>query len=373
MSAQLIDVTQLVAEPQPVESNKPTGDGYPYKGKLLPRVTNILGIAPGQHLLSWYAKQGCLETAQWLLVAGVFQPDPDRENAEAVKVAEELIQFVDGKAKRLVSAEEAFANIANWADNMRAPERHRDAKARIGQVAHHAFYDRAIKETVPCKPEDTLTYLQGHAKKVLANREYASFTARMIEIGKTEDELTTDLAYGALPYVVRLWEWVETYKPRFRAIGLEAMVVNEDEDYAGTEDMEATLDRSAWLAADEQPWPFPGLSEATVVGDVKTSKSLDLKVPFQLAAYDRAERVVLASGEEFDKEPCDGLLALHARPDKRVIMKAWTAEQAETFFDGFCGLNVFYRVLNDMPKSARTRREAKPKVPKKTEVVECDF
>src|SRR5690349_9833141 len=52
-----------------LERAAPTKDGYPYQGRILPRVTTILGIAPGQHLLSWYAKQGCLETAQWLLAA----------------------------------------------------------------------------------------------------------------------------------------------------------------------------------------------------------------------------------------------------------------------------------------------------------------
>lgn len=368
MSAQPIPNDTVVQYEQP---EKVTRDGYPYKGQVLPRVTAILGTAPGQHLLSWYAKMGAIEAASHLLMAGLWEPSTEEANPDHLV----LHDVIESRGKRHVEAATAFAGVIDWKDNMRAPERYRDSRARIGSVVHHARYDHAMGLRV--KPNDLLDYLTGLAKRVNAKRDYESWIARELDYGKTIEQLELALAHESMPGTLKLFQFIEDFQPEPLMVGQEAMVVNEPECYAGTLDDISTYQCKHWEKHQAWPKEWAGMGQATLVDDLKTSKALDPKVPFQLAAYSFAEAIVLDDGSEFPVPDHDGIAAIHVKHDGKVTIKVWPKNQVdkngkefdaiERFYDGFCGLNVFYRCLHDMPKATRIRKAAKPKAPTRTD------
>lgn len=368
-------------------------DGYVWRGMQFPRVTRILQTAPGNHLVAWFAKQAALQTAHWLLMAGLWEPEiagiedalraaqtmadsPEKDEEVARlrrlhKVALEMTQFVDGKAMRIVKPDEAMRQIADWADNMREGYRYRDHKARVGSVVHHAAYDHAIGVRVP--ESGLVEYLSGLAKKTVERPEYSDFVRRTTEYGKTMEDAVYDLAVSAAPYVGNVVRWIEDFQPEWEAVGQEAMVVSEEVGYAGTMDFIARFPRSRWER--QRAWHWGAQEHARLTGDFKTSNSLSVQVGFQLAAYTRADYIALRSDDSVHEiGDVDGMVAVHVRKQEKCLMKVFdTQESIDRLFDGFCGLVEYFRCLHDMPRSARSRaRSAAPK-PKRTVTREVPF
>ncbi len=105
------------------------------------------------------------------------------------------------------------------------------------------------------------------------------------------------------PYVESFRHFLDDFKPEFELT--EASVYNIKEGYAGTLDAIVRVGNRRLLV------------------DYKTGKDIYADVALQLAAYERAESVLLPDGSSAPMLPVDGCVALHlreydpARPDDR--------------------------------------------------------
>lgn len=313
-----------------------TWDGVQYKS-----VTTYLGAAAGQHLLSWYAKMAPQECATQLELR-----DEER-----------------------ISAEECDARIRDVGMRMRAAERYRDHKARIGSLTHRALYERVM---APWKLEGSLpAYLLMAAREIDVFKEYG-------------DEPRSDGDYQSLvaaaePYVKSAFAWLDKWQPTFEAVGLEAMVVSERYGYAGTTDGIMTIA----LDADESDQGITarslrflreklGMTEATGIMDAKTSNSLSAQVQMQVEAYANADFIGLpATGDTFALSEMDFVSALHISPTS-CDLHVW--DRSPEMFEGFLGLCAYVDAIENRPRPARVVRAAKPKPePVRTTVRACPF
>lgn len=349
------------------------GDGkyYTWAGRKYPRVTSILAVAPGEHLMAYHAKVAALRAAAPLIHAGLLVPTsqpsarylefdaldewddvPNMDAAAALDTMAQLERYVDCEAMKMLSQEEAIAMACDWRSNMNEPFRYRDHKGRIGHVAHWAKADIAMGLRTS---EPNVEYLASlTAAKMVWPEEVVQ---RYEDLGKTVDDMTLDLAHHALPHALNVWEFVQLYRPEYEMIGVEAVVINRDEEYAGTLDEIAIYRKDIWQDQNQGKWPFDhGVRRARLIGDLKTSNHLANSVRFQLAAYAKASFIgVMQDQTEHAMPEFDGMIALHSKPEEGMVVKTWGAHCIDPCFECFRGLNSYYRGLSNLPRSSRGR------------------
>lgn len=329
--------------------DRPGGKNHTYRwrGKDYPRVTHILDMAPGQYLLSWYAKVSALRCAAPLVHAGLYTPDLN----DPLKA--ELEHFVDSEAIRVLDQEDAIKQACEWNLNMREPERYRDLRGNIGSLCHHAVYEVALGLVAPT--HDWIPTLCGYADQLqLVDRERIE---RFAALGKSYESIVEDIAHHALPFVQSAMDWIEKMRPEWEAVGQEAVVVNDSECYAGTMDSLVWYRKDVWEKAG-QHWPYP-MPKALVETDFKTSGSLSRSYDFQMAAYARGEFIGLMNDHtEHPLPEIHGIAILHIKPQEpSKLARHYIGDEAiDKLFAGFCGLNAYYRVLHDLPPATRSRR-----------------
>ena len=337
------------------------GDGestYMWAGQEFPRVTDILGSAPGQHLMSWYAEVGAMKAAYFLGAAGLVTPDDSEAGAK-------LEKYIDSRAIRQDLAEHpeiALAMAADWADNTKEPERYRDHRARIGSLGHHALYDHALGLRVA--KADEIDYLIGKS------RELVLFSDATIErydaLGVELTSLEEDLAYHALPYWHSGLAFIDKFKPEMTGIGLEAPVFNGTEIWAGTDDWFAAVSRANWESAGYK-WEASG-SKLLLAGDWKTGgKSRSHRV--QIATYARAEFIGVINDHTTEPVPdVDGCAIVYLHDDGRPADVHWFLgrDKIDHFYDCFCGLLAYYRGVRNLSRPDRARKYAPPRKGERT-------
>lgn len=109
------------------------------------------------------------------------------------------------------------------------------------------------------------------------------------------------------PFTSQYLRWTDAWKPSFTAS--EMTVISRKWGYAGTLDWIATFEE-ANLPKDFQP-----LAGLNIVGDNKTSKTVDICKGWQVVAYANADTVLLPDGSEEPMPEIGGGLILHIRPD----------------------------------------------------------
>jgi hypothetical protein len=318
---------------------------YVWKGIEYPRVTDILSIAPGNHLMSWYAKVASLRAAAWLVHAGLFTP-PVEDPMQA-----ELEKWVDDEAIRIVDPVEAIKMACDWKFNMREAERYRDHAARIGSLGHHWVYNYALG--VRISESDRIDWLKAEARnlKLIPKDVIERYEA----LGKDIDSVETDLAFHAVPHIESWLKWNEVFQPDWIAIGLEAVVINEEESCAGTCDGWAKFHKSAWEKSG-MAWPFPNQS-ALLTGDLKTGSASKTHL-MQVAAYSRSSYIALMGDQTEHPIPeSEGMFIVYTKGVEQAKFKLYAGREAiDDGYDAFCGINAAYRIMHDLPKCSRIRK-----------------
>lgn len=377
---QSMDVGQQQAQYQ-LAGDRPY---YVWNGRKYPRVTKILDTAPGSHLINYAAKVAALCAAAPLIHSGLWTPPakpemagrtpeydamdsmdhdeffledmPSHEEANFAEIMAELEKYVDAEAMRTLTPEEAIARACNVFDNMKAPNRYRDHKGRIGSLAHYFKHEFSIGLRTE---EPTIEYLTALAwsRNVVPEdvlERYASY-------GKDKESVLLDLAHHALPHCLNVWQFVQAFRPEYEMVGLEAVVVNTDEEYAGSLDDWAIYRQDVWREASDGKWPFdPAKKTVRLIGDLKTSNQLAKSVKFQLASYARASFVgLMADQTERALPEFDGMIAMHSRPVDGMKVVPWDQAAIDPCYAAFCNLNGYFRALTSLPRSKRGR-QAKP-------------
>lgn len=111
------------------------------------------------------------------------------------------------------------------------------------------------------------------------------------------DAPVPDLPPDVEPFADAFINWHIDFNPRY--LMAEATVCNRTHGYAGTADIVAYL---------------PGLDRTCLI-DAKSGENLDLEMPIQLAAYERAEEVWLPMGRRAPMPKVDMCAVLHLRPE----------------------------------------------------------
>lgn len=362
---------------------------YVWGGVEYPRVTTILGSATSPRLMMYHAKVAALRAAYSIIASGIYAPpvqppfactpspeyDPwEEEITDArggfmneeywAETMAQLERYVDARAIRVMTPAEAMLDILDWKSIMREPERYRDHKSRIGRLAHHCLYDHALGHRVA--ESDLLDYLRGLTADLIKWPE--ELILRYAEKGKDLSHIVDDLCFHAIPHAKNVFAWIEKFQPEWETIGLEAVIINQDEEYAGTMDGIATYQKRHWEAAGRR-WDFDqGVNSVRLIDDLKSSNYLHGHVRYQMAAYARADFIgIMADRSEHAIPEVDGMLALHSDPEKGMQTRLWAgAETIDSFFEGFRHLNAFFRSQHDLPKASRSRAYLPPK-PKKGE------
>ncbi len=336
------------------------------------RVTHVLDLVPGDHLLPWYAKQGCLESASFLVHAGLFPLKLDTVAEAEIPGWKDLSEYVEATPMRVMSPDEAIAAACNWPSNMRRPERYRDVRGSLGSLAHLYAYDKANGFLGP--KLDKVEYLAGKAVK--DNRILTPEMAeRFASLGKTKDDVATALAYQALQFTNAVDKFFDDYRPEFEAIGLETACFNFEEEYAGRIDKITYVKRSVWDKKGEFEWPFGDTDVAQLAGDYKTSKIWPESTVAQMGAYAACQKIGLYSDFSLHDMPeFHGGLGVHLRPDGGYRLYPYKNEAMEKAYEEyFIPLLTVWRYQHDKPQpEKRVRRKAAPKA-KKTDVREVDF
>lgn len=360
---------ELAVQPPSLFARPSNGDDYIWNGMRLPRVTAILSAAPGQSLMHYYSKVAALAAAAALVHAGLYTPavgaspvsgspeELDEIPTDADEIMAQLEKYVDCEPMRALSPADAIAQACNWADNMKAPDRYRDHKARIGSLAH--LYKHYVALSGDMAPP-TVERLAGMAEQNMVVPD--DVFARFAQFGKTRDEVLLDLAHHALPHAQNVREFIEKFRPEYEAVGTEAMVGHRSVGYAGTLDDWAVYSQDRWRANMDGKWPFdPALSKARILGDLKTSNSLARTVRYQLAAYARAEFVGdFATQTEITLPEMHGVVALHSVPGEGIKLQAFSQSQVDVLFDGFAALTQWYQALRGMPRASAGRKATAP-------------
>lgn len=351
-----------------VEDAAKIRDGYVIHEQFYPRVTGILSILAGQHLLSWYAKQTALRAAQLAYLTknpdGILAMDPGDEEMSESEL--EVWNFAHERAKFSGTDQDAHRALLNWADNMREPERYRDYRGYIGSVVHHLRYLWALgEETIPTGGQELREYC------VFLARKHHTVPDAVVERYQALDrDIYKNIAWDASARWNILRPWLETVRPEYEVNGLETCVYSPSEGYAGTMDGLLVLDRKRFEASGTA-WPFGSSTKARVIEDLKTSKSLSKTVGLQLAAYAKAEFIHLRGTlEDYPMpEQIDGLMAVHLDfREARVKPRIWAGAQAiDDLHAAFCHAAQLYRFFDDLPRAVRSRtyREPKPAAPKR--------
>ncbi len=273
---------------------------YTWEGTKLPSVTTILSGFGSEHLMMWYAKMAAEDCANILARA---EEDPNLWD-------------------------DACADIKNVAQRMTAAIRYRDHKGFIGRITHHVIYRYALGD-------------RGFSDEVLED-----IAQQLYRIEPTEhanwDDYKTQLVKESRHYVRSALKWIETDKPEFESIGLEATTISLTYGYAGTMDAIAVLNGRRMLM------------------DFKTSNQLSDKVQFQMEAYRRADFIgVLATGEKYDIPETAATAAVHITPMEGCKVSVW--EPNDEIYEGFLSARHLYGLLHNMPKPNHKNRAAAPK------------
>lgn len=327
------------------------GDGnyYIWDYQKLPRITWILSQSPGDQLLLWAAKMGCLRQAAWLVHGGLFKPPLDDP------IFAELERYVDQEPMRMVSEEDAIRNACNWASNMKECVRYRDHKGRIGTAAHGVMEDIA-KGLRKSKPD--IEYLFG----VVGER--IQFPDDMLErydaLGKDVADITKDLAYHVLPHALNVWDHHEKYQPEY--CHAEITGINLGVGYACTLDLDAWYSEKNWRKHNADKWPFGSESKVRAFCDLKTGSSVG-EVKYQLSAAARCEFLVdMRTGEKDDVPDVGGIIGLHSIEGAGIKPIVWAGSEAiDRFADGVFDLCSFHRNREGLPRASRGRKPAPPK------------
>lgn len=342
------------------ERKKPASDHYLIHNVHYPRVTSILGIAPGEHLMPWYAKEASVRAAD--LAHQALGEDPDD-----TVVLEHRSKRAPVPESSPTSREDALRRLTRWAETMREAERFRDYRAHIGSVMHHAAYDRVFDSRPPGEYE--IEYLTALARRTSEYSEEAieRFEGLGVDIYK-------NVAFAAQPYVHAVWRFLDTTQPTFLMNGTETCVFNTQEVYAGTADFIAVFDEKRW--SDAGFGSLGGDGGARILGDWKSSKSISKSVLYQLAAYARAEYVHLPDESDHPLPSVHGVMALHVAPnaERPVQPHIWWdrpgpsgTSPVDDAFEAFAALNLYFRHVNDQPRADRSRA-ARPPKPEKVPV-----
>lgn len=126
------------------------------------------------------------------------------------------------------------------------------------------------------------------------------------------------------PFFDGYLRWVEQWQPAFEAT--EMTVISRKWGYAGT------LDWIARFALANLPKQFRHLADLPVVGDTKSSKSVDLTKGWQVVAYAKADAVLLPDGTELPMPEVNGGLILHIRPGKVQVREVYLTAAAHDNF-----------------------------------------
>lgn len=335
------------------------GLDYCWDGVLYRRVTAILDMAPGSYLNLWYGKMAAMSAAAPLVHAGLLIRANDTGE---ILEADDLDEFTIGQALHQMDDEEAIRLVGDWRHHMKEGERNRDHKGRIGTLTHHYLYEYAIGLRV-----DDADLIDWGIERIRKMRLLPTeLVERYAAYGKKETTLERELSEAARPYIVNALAWQELFKPDDEATGLETAVFHEGELYAGTRDGVCVITKQNWEAAGKQ-WVFKKPT-ARVVKDYKTSRRLQKAYDFQCAAYARAEFVGMFEDQsKLEMEDVDGILIIHIRPGEegcayRMIHDDMDGqgmsgrEKIDYLFEGFCGLSMFHRTYNDLPRSPRARK-----------------
>jgi hypothetical protein len=338
-------------------------------GKFM-SVTTILGfMSKGDFLNNWYAKMAaldCVQQSEW------FEND-----------VIDLPTFVE--------------RIKDWASRMKAAERERDRKGRIGSLAHHALYHSSLGLEFNSN-EDLMNWLMYEAK-------HLQLLTTISQDGEITEGAANDyqrLAIEALPYAVNALAWVAKYEPRWDVVGLEAMgakVLMEAEGdipavgYAGTLDSIAYLQPAKFLD-DRSPTGnamralhelYPNDQEVRVQIDFKTSNSISDTFAWQVEAYSNFDYILAEDPEgdavlngkrmtRFDPGTIQANCILHVKPDNDCNLLAYP--RSERIYEGFLSLLDAVNCITDpnRPKPMRSKLPPKEKpAPVRTTVREAGF
>lgn len=371
--------TQVLPEPAYLRRNE--SGKYATPAGQFNSVTTYLDRFDKPYLRNWYAK----------VVA---------------QAALELFErFQDGH----LDLTEYAAKMADWQTLMRAPEAIRDRAGHRGSLTHHAIYAAALlDETWPTDAE-LLDWLTAEGRGLgLLDRVKKDGSVELASAMQY-----AELAEESLPFVRSALAWIGIWQPRWETLGLEAYVVNETYEYAGTMDSMAwlslnipqgqekskTADALRALRAEcnrmmaesgtESPsWYDPTTNSILVQIDFKTSKAIRDTFALQIEAYSRAQYIVLMSPEElpeYEKVTLEGRQAykvpmmevaasaiLHIRPEGEEADSTGTHLYAFSKSDGawhaLVSLIDLVRWSENPDRPARVKHVKPPEPPKRTTV-----
>ena len=327
------------------------------------RVTAVTGQITGQHLLAWYSKMGSQKAASWLVQGGLFPEDVD--------VDEDLYRFTEEQAYLQIEKDEAIRRALDWKSNMKEPERFRDERARVGQLGHLWHHHFAIGQA-----PSHHALLDWLTEKALGGSFLPSdMVERQEALGVGREKVAHDHAMQAVDRIRMLQKWFEDYRPEYHAVGMEAVVINEDEGYAGTCDGWARFQRRFW--SQHRDWPWPGREHCDVLIDLKFTKAMPHMVLPQMCAYrgcptllETGEMIVTDLRKQDFEWPTQGAACLHIRPDAPVNFKVWDNEgfALDDCYDAcFLSLLDIYKWFQEKPSPVRTRLRRAARKQKKTE------
>ena len=302
---------------------------YIWNGVEYPSVTRILGMIASSDLQMWYAKM----TAE-----------------ECAGIAQKMIEGI-------MPEQEGYSELLDSATRMTAPIRYRDHRGSIGTLTHHYLYTRALGE----KP----AYLQN----------WIFSTIDMLGLAKRsdQDDYASTLARASEDYIEAAERFLNTYKPEFEAVGLEALVVNEQYGYAGRTDAILTFKKSKWPR--NLQWLYPN-DEVRLTTDFKTSKHLKDSFRLQLEAYRQADFIGLIEDQsEHRIEKTEGSCLIHIKPDTGAHFVPCTlpGEDPGPLMDAFVALRYIYSVFEELPTPTRVKKVVSEIRKKKIPGKPCPF
>ena len=334
-------------------------------------VTTILSyLSKGPYLNNWYAKQAALDCYQ------------------------QVVWYEDGT----IDLTTLITRLKDWPTRMKAAERERDRKGRIGSLVHHALYSSSTGlEFVDMEHLEGWLLREAKGLKMLDTLDEET---GLVTEGEHNDYQR--LAADALPYSVNALEWVKKYQPRWEMVGLEAMgakvlVPAEGEipsvGYAGTLDSIAWLRPKDFLTEKGKTGNamralhalYPDQEEVRVQIDFKTSNSISDTFVWQIEAYaefdyilaENAEGDAILNGKRmahYDPGQIQANCILHIKADEDCDLLAYP--RSERVYEGFLSLMDAVNVLTDpkKPKPMRLKLPPKEKAPpKRTHARVADF
>lgn len=306
-------MSETTLAPTPAYARRSDEGYYTWDGVKYPSVTTILDVAPGKHLMPWYAKMAAKESADLVVL---YEAGELPLNA-------------------------ALTDVKAWEYRMRAPERYRDRRGNIGSLVHHALYHKALGSLFAPTPEAFLEWLAAEAGSL------------QLLGPETDGAELRRLAAEAYPKAVRAVDWVDKEKPDFESIGLEACVVSEEHGYAGT------LDAIARLGGKR------------LVLDFKTSSRISDSFRFQVEAYRRADFIgLIGDGSRHELGETDGTAIVHIKEEGVDLVEF---PPSEDVWEGWLGLVRYFRALKGLPPIPRKPAAPKVVAPAKTTPREVPF